>query len=307
MRRHLRPLRRIRRRTFELGRSLIEARGFYVLQKRFDLPIPDEEELGNGFFEFESELPGVDVNEQGALRLADVFRPYNEEFRQLFPLHEQPGSRFHLVNGAFMAVDAHVYYALIRHFTPRRIVEVGAGWSTLVAAEASLRNDEPAELIAIDPYPPPFLYEAPGISTVLAEKVQKIDRDVFTALDARDILFIDSSHVLRSGGDVQYEFCEILPRLSDGVFVHVHDVSLPGNYPRVYFDAGLFWNEQYALQTFLAFNSRFEVLWPATYMTRRHPQLVGELFPELKDMRAAYPESEPSSFWMRVKEAREAG
>lgn len=151
-----------------------------------------------------------------------------------------------------MAVDAHVYYALIRHFQPRRIVEVGAGWSTLVAAEAGLRNKTRPELTATDPYPPPFLRGGSGLSNLIVRKVQKVELDLLTSLGPGRIFFIDLSHVLRSGGEVQYEYCEILPRLNDGVLVHVHDVSLPGHYPRVYFESGLHWNEQYMPQAFLA-------------------------------------------------------
>src|SRR3972149_5863814 len=116
-----------------------------------------------------------------------------------------------------------------------------------------------------------------------------------------DILFLDSSPVLRAGGDVQLEYLEILPRLAPGVLVHVHDISLPKPYPRVYFETGMYWNEQYLLQAFLAFNSRFEVLWPGNWMMVRHPEKVCAVFPEFHEMRKLYPQSEPTGFWMRVR------
>ncbi|MGH9903790.1 MAG: class I SAM-dependent methyltransferase, partial [Pyrinomonadaceae bacterium] len=141
----------------------------------------------------------------------------------------------------------------------------------------------------------------PGLSELIEKRVQDVDLSVFTSLEANDILFIDSTHALRAGGDVQLEFCEIMPRLAPGVLVHVHDISLPRAYPRVYFDQRLYWNEQYLLQAFLTFNRRFEVIWPGNYMALRYPERIREFFFEYQDMRAAYPSSEPTSFWMRVR------
>jgi len=110
-----------------------------------------------------------------------------------------------------------------------------------------------------------------------------------------DILFIDSSHVLKVGGDVQYEYLEILPRLKRGVVVHVHDIFLPGEYPNEWVrEEHVFWNEQYLLQAFLSFNDSFEVLWAGSFMHRKHPEKLAECFP------GYHPAScHPGSFWMR--------
>jgi hypothetical protein len=123
----------------------------------------------------------------------------------------------------------------------------------------------------------------------------------FEQLESGDILFIDSSHVIRSGNDVHYEFLEILPRLKPGVLVHIHDISLPKPYPEVYFDNHLYWNEQYLLQAFLTFNDRFEIMWPGNYMMLNYPDKMLSTFPEISRMRQDYPQSEPTAFWMRVK------
>jgi hypothetical protein len=154
----------------------------------------------------------------------------------------------------------------------------------------------------IEPFPTTdFLRRENGRAlTLIAEKVQKVPISVFQSLERDDILFIDSTHVLREGSDVQYEFLEILPRLNPGVLVHVHDISLPEPYPKVYFDSQLFWNEQYLLQAFLAFNRRFEVFWAGNAMMRKYPNELVAAFPEIEHMRAQYPSSEPTAFWMRV-------
>jgi hypothetical protein len=279
----------------------------HLVRRHYYSPIPDRADLADSYWSLISDLPGVDVNESAALNLLDTaFPPYFDEFRSTFGLHQVPGSDdFYLVNGSFMAVDAHVYYAFIRAYDPARIVEVGAGNSTRVASRALLRNRERtgrnAQYTVVEPYPSPGVRDLEGISSFRQNKVQDVDLSTFTSLGPNDILFIDSSHVLRSGGDVQYLYLEVLPRLSPGVLVHIHDVSLPKHYPRVYFDNGTYWNEQYLLQAFLAFNSRFEVLWPGNYLMVKHGDRLLRAIPEITDMRREYPSSEPSSFWMRVR------
>ena len=290
--------------------AIFDGRGFHLLKKHFYLPIPDAADLGEAFWSGQSEMVGVDTNDVYALRLArEVFPAHLAEFRELFPLHPPSGDRdkFHLINGGFMAIDAHVYYCLVRHFKPRRIVEVGAGYSTLVAAAACERNRAEAgaapHLTAIDPFPYAFLRRGvPGLSQLIEAKVQDVSLEQFTSLESGDILFIDSTHALREGGDVQYEYCEVLPRLAPGVLVHIHDISLPKPYPRVYFEKNrLYWNEQYLLQAFLTYNSRFEVVWSGNYLMTKYPDQVCAVFPEYLVMREAYPMSEPTSFWMRVR------
>lgn len=292
----------------ETAAAIFRCRGFHLLRPHYYLPIPDEADLQGGYAERTSELVGLDLNERACLeRMEQEFPPYLEEFRAAFPVRGDAGTPgFYLINGAFMAIDAQVYYAFVRRYRPQRVVEVGAGWSTRVAAAALARNRAegapPSRLVAIDPFPPAFLREpAAGVDELIERKVQDVDLARFTELQAGDILFIDSSHVLRSGNDVEREYCEILPRLAPGVLVHVHDISLPKPYPRTYFDQRLYWNEQYLLQAFLAFNSRFEVLWPGNYLLLKHPAAVGARFPELQAMRETYPMSEPTSFWIRVR------
>ena len=291
-----------------VAHDLFYQQGFHLLRTNdYNLPIPAAGDLDETFWDRESQMIGVDTNEEYALDLLKtVFSRYAPEFRGTFPLRAADRDGFYLINGTFMAVDAHVYYALIRHFKPQSIVEIGSGRSTQVAAEACDRNladgGKAPALTAIEPFPPSFLKADNGKARLILDKVQDVDLEVFTSLAAGDILFIDSTHALRSGGDVQFEYCEILPRLKPGVLVHVHDISLPRPYPRVYFERNhVYWNEQYVLQAFLAFNSRFEVIWPGNYMMLRFPALVREVFPEYDDMRKAFPESEPASFWMRVK------
>jgi hypothetical protein len=282
--------------------------GFHLLRKHYYLPIPDETDLNDPLVKQPSDLVGVDLNEGKALEfLRLVCVPYQAEFRDSFPVHPQPSTTgFYLVNGGFMAGDAHIYYSMIRHHRPRRIVEIGGGNSSLLAAAACRRNlaqfGSKPHLTVVEPYPGEQLKQGiPGLDVLLQERIQTVDMKLFTSLEAGDIFFIDSSHVLRPGGDVQREYCEILPRLAPGVLIHIHDISLPKPYFQFYFQNHLYWNEQYLLQAFLTYNSHFEVIWPGTHMFSKYPSEVLRAFPEIAAMREKYPLAEPSSFWLRVK------
>lgn len=283
-------------------------RGFHLLRKHFYLPIPDDTDRLDRFWDVQSDMVGIDTNDPLALEVMEQICPrYLPEFRAQFPIEgplEPPG--FYLINGGYMAVDAHVFYCLIRHFKPRRIVEIGNGNSTLLAIAACDANARETagrpKISSIDPYPwDLFKNGYPGLDELIPERVQDVPLSYFEQLDAGDMLFIDSSHVIRSGNDVHYEFLEILPRLKPGVLVHVHDISLPRPYPKVYFESHLYWNEQYLLQAFLAFNDRFEVVWPGNHMMINYPDRMLATFPEIQRMRQDYPQSEPTAFWMRVK------
>ncbi|GIW80688.1 MAG: hypothetical protein KatS3mg105_2495 [Gemmatales bacterium] len=281
--------------------------GFHLLRKHYYLPIPDKEDLNDRSQREPAELVGIDMNDAAALNLLHgMVAEANIEFRRLFPLHatDDP-SHFFLINGGFMAGDAHVYWAFLRRLKPKRVIEIGAGNSTVLAAHACRLNaaeGTPTRLIAIEPYPSQALKKGiSGLDCLIEKRVQDVDLSVFLELEAGDILFIDSSHVLRPGGDVQREYCEILPRLPEGVFVHIHDISLPKPYFSVYFQNHLYWNEQYLLQAFLTFNDRYEVVWPGTYLLHRYPDEMHAAFPEIAEMRKTYPLAEPSSFWIRRK------
>src|ERR1019366_6710867 len=175
--------------------------------------------------------------------------------------------------------------------------EVGAGYSTWIAGLAAVRNGDTA-LDAVEPYPPPFLVAGlPGLRRLIQEPVQSVPAGTFTSLEANDILFIDSSHVCKTGSDVTYLILEILPRLKPGVIVHFHDIFLPWNMPRVWVEKNLlFWNEQYLLLAFLQGNRDFEVLLASHYLGRCHPERLKQAFPYL-NIDIAWPGG--SSFWVR--------
>jgi fermentation-respiration switch protein FrsA (DUF1100 family) len=180
----------------------------------------------------------------------------------------------------------------VRRFRPRRIVEVGSGNSTRLALLAAAANGTPCEVVAVDPEP---RAELDGAVRWVRSRVEDAPLETFAALAENDVLFVDSSHVLRLGGDVQHLFLEVIPRLAPGVLVHVHDVFLPAEYPAV---AGGQWfmNEQHVLQAFLAFNDAFEVVLAGSYLHLEHPDLLCECFSAYARAGDRWP---VTSFWLR--------
>jgi Methyltransferase domain len=273
-----------------------ERHGFHVTPVHFYQPIPDTQSLPETLWNRPSKLVGIDMND--AVQL-DLLRNHFPKFRheyELFPTEPTAEPwRFHLNNGLFDGTDALVAYCMIRHFQPRVIIEIGGGFSSLLLSEAAAKNIG-SSFTCIEPLPQEFLKQGfPGLHRLVEKKVQDVDLEFFSQLQSSDILFIDSSHTVKIGGDVNYLFLEVLPRLKPGVIVHIHDIFLPFDYRRDWvMDELRFWTEQYLLQAFLSFNSEFEVLMANSYLAHRY----------MEDFKAAFSNSPRwggGSFWMRRK------
>ena len=220
-------------------------------------------------------------------------------------------------NGFFETVDAEIAHCLVRHFKPKRIIEVGGGHSSRVMAAALEQNLKVdgvrGELLTIDPHPDRFPKEALSDRVqLISASVQSIDLDVFLTLESGDFLFLDSTHIVGVGSDVVREYLEILPRINRGVLIHAHDIFIPSDYPQDLVLKSLsFWSEQYLLEALLMFNQRFEVIWgsrktkgPNGGRARAGPPTEGNhqqislpkqtLLPSIDGQRVW-----PSSFWMR--------
>jgi methyltransferase family protein len=285
-----------------IGKVVAKRRLLYKRVGYFD-SIPDPKLLKDELWQRRSELVGIEMNEVDQLKLVSEISSskYKEEYLQL-PVRKEQISRpheYYMQNRFFGGADATVLYYMIRWLKPKRIIEVGSGYSTRLSAQALLRNKEDGhegELTAIEPHPDNVLKEGfPGLTRLIPSMVQNVSPSEFMSLEKNDILFIDSSHVLKIGSDVQYEYLEILPRLQTGVIVQSHDIFLPAEYPKEWV-LGLdrFWTEQYLLQAFLAFNDRFKVLWASSYMHLRHPAKLKAAFP-LYDRATDW----PGSLWMQ--------
>lgn len=169
----------------------------------------------------------------------------------------------------------------LRHYQPNVVLEIGSGYSSRVIAAALIKNGK-GKMVCIDPYSDANLSSTLsefGFS-VIREKVERLQPQFFDTLEAGDVLFIDSTHTVRVGGDVNFLFLEILPRLRPGVLVHIHDIFLPDEYPRDWvIEKHIFWGEQYILHAFLLFNHDFEILIATNFLAKRYPELLRRCFP----------------------------
>lgn len=289
------------KRSFPIWQRL----GFHVTPNHFYEPIPDTRRLNDELWSKHSELVGIEISEKEQIHLLSEFMAKFKDEYEAFPKYKTPiPYQYYINNGSFESVDGEILYCMVRNFKPRKIFEIGSGSSTYLSTQAILINreenkDYECELTAIDPYPNSVLKAGfPGLSKLIPENIQNVPISQFNELKENDILFIDSSHILKIGSDVQYEYLQILPRLNKGVLIHAHDIFLPSEYPREWVCKQYrFYTEQYLLQAFLSFNSAFEILWMGNYMHLKHPGKLEKAF-------SSYDRSKvwPGSFWMRKKE-----
>ena len=266
---------------------LWEKHGFHVTPAHFYQPVPQLGALPPSLWEKPSEMVGIDFRAEAQLALLRELGAYAHELDDV-PFDKE-GDGYYFNNGAFGGNDAHVLYGMVRHLRPRLVIEVGSGWSTLLTQRALAKNGS-GTLRCIEPYPPSWLK---GSFELVRAGAQDLGVSAFEELQANDILFIDSSHVVKTGSDVNFLFLEVLPRLAPGVVVHVHDIFLPNEMPQPWvMDEHLFWNEQYLLQAFLAFNREFEVLLANAWLLHYHRDALQAAFPRS-------PWWGGGSFWMR--------
>lgn len=227
-------------------------------------------------------LPAIDLNEPGQLTLFNSISEFYAE--QPFPEEKQESLRYYFRHDMYSYADALYLYGMIRHLKPRRIVEIGCGYSSCVMLDTNERYfSSSIQCTFVDPFPDQLLaLLKPGdeaLHTILAERVQDVDLKLFSGLDSRDILFIDSSHVSKIGSDVNWILFEIFPLLRRGVFIHFHDIFYNFEYPKEWIYAGSAWNEAYLLRAFLQYNKSFSIELFGEFLRHFHRPLLEEKMP----------------------------
>src|SRR6267142_1821683 len=241
-------------------------------------PIPSLTEVMNRerlIYQVPRELPGIDLNEAGQLRLFDNLRKFYGE--QPFPEQKTEGRRYWFQNPAYSYSDAILLYCLMRYLRPRRIIEVGSGYSSCAILDTNeLFFDNSVECTFIEPEPQLLrsLLSSQDLERIQLreQRLQEIPLDLFAQLQGNDILFIDSSHVAKIDSDVNHIFFRILPLLSSGVYIHFHDIFYPFEYPLDWVYEGRAWNETYLLRAFLQYNQQFEIQLFNTYIDWFHKE-----------------------------------
>lgn len=279
-----------------LARKIYLHAGVLPVRRHYYEPFFDPADFRHSL-EMDRNLPGIDLRELQQLALLDTLH-YQDELLS-FPLANNGSRTFYYRNDFFTPGDAEFLYAIIRCSQPRRIVEVGSGNSTLMMLNALAANriNDPeygCDLICIEPYESSWLEER-GVS-VVRKRVEEMDPALFSSLESGDILFIDSSHVIKPQGDILYLYLQILPQLKRGVLVHVHDILTPRDYFHTWMvDKLQLWNEQYILEAFLSMNKEYEVVASLNFLKHHHFEDLASVCPIL----AQNPDSEPGSFWIR--------
>jgi predicted O-methyltransferase YrrM len=255
--------------------------GLDVVVKSFYSPIPDVAALPIDTFTKVSEMPGISWDLDAQLDF--VRGTLGEAMMEFDPPAERGDPPRYVPDPAYSPADATVLYAMVRSLRPRRIVELGSGQSTLVMAEAVRANraeGSEAELTAFDPYPGLASRGLPGLARLERLNAQDVPLETFERLGAGDFLFVDTTHTVKIGSDVNFILLEVLPRLAPGVVVHLHDIFLPYEYPKSWLeDYALYWSEQYLVQAFLAFNTGYEVLASVHALQRERLPAVRPLLP----------------------------
>lgn len=240
-------------------------------------------------------LPAIDWNVTEQIKVLSTLS-FSQELSNI-PLEKPDTLGFYLNNDTFNSGDAEYWYQLIRSVKPKRIYEVGSGNSTLMAIKAIRRNHEQdndyeCKHVCIEPYEMPWL-EKTGV-LVIRKKIEDVELSFFSELEENDILFIDSSHIIRPQGDVLFEYLELLPTLNKGVIVHVHDIFSPKNYPKHWLeDEVRFWNEQYLLEAFLSHNNSWKIIGAINYLHHNHYEKLKSVAPFLT------PDRWPGSFYIQ--------
>lgn len=271
--------------------------GFDVVLKTFYSPIPDLEGLPGDFFERAAPLPGIDLALDRQLEFVEtrLAQPM-AEFRPA-PSPAAGRYRYTTANPSYSRLDATFLYSIIRATKPRRVLELGSGFSTLVTAEAGQRNAAEGfalSLEAYDPYAGVVDEGLPGLECLHPVPVQQVPTETFEALDAGDVLFVDTTHTVKAGSDVNFIVLNVLPRLRPGVVVHIHDVFLPFEYPRDFAEKyGLYWSEQYLVQAFLSMNPGYEVVLSGAALSRLRTSDF------LARVPAGVPAEGSGAFWIR--------
>jgi len=279
----------------KISKKIFNKVGIFPIRDHYYEPFFNPKHLIKSLRENRS-LEGIDFNVEEQLELLNKF-DYKAELLSI-PLNKQSEDKFYYLNDTFTVGDAEYLYNIIRYFKPSKIIEIGSGNSTLMAKNAISKNMNENSFyncghVCIEPFEADWLEKANV--TVVRERVELLDKSIFMELDRNDILFIDSSHIIRPQGDVLFEYLEILPLLKPGVLVHIHDIFSPKDYLDEWiYQRCTFWNEQYLLEAFLSFNNEYKVIGSLNYLYHNHYDNFLKQCPFAEISNAM----EPRSFWI---------
>jgi len=249
------------------------------------------------FHHIPENIPGINLDGQSQLELLATLAGYLDEMP--FPEEKTEGLRYYFNNDLYSYCDAIVLYCMIRHLKPKKIIEVGSGFSSCVIMDTNeLFFDNSISCTFIEPYPD-RLYSLIDKGkndnlTIIEKRLQDTQLDLFLELHGNDILFVDSTHVSKIDSDVNHLFFNIYPSLNRSVYIHIHDIFYPFEYPKEWIYEGRAWNEAYMLSAFLMYNNSFEIVLFPSYLQHFYSNKFYDYMPLCK-------QNPGGSFWMRKK------
>lgn len=242
--------------------------GVHITPDRFNSPIPNTKTLKEYNWGGMFPLDGIVLDDDLMLSLLKKIQSTKNEYYDRGSSYESNG-------------EGNILYGLIREFKPEMIIEVGGGYSTAVSMDALRKNTQEigqrSKILTIEPYPTSFLErlvaKEENMVTLIRKKVEKVGIETFMQLKAGEILFIDSSHVVKCGNDVHFLYLHLLPKINVGTIIHIHDILFPCDYPKKWLmEKKYFWNEQYLLHIFLCFNDSYKILFASNYLRKKYPK-----------------------------------
>jgi len=248
-------------------------------------PIPNQDEILayiNSRTSPDLDLPDVNLNKENQFTLLKDYRRFYDELP--FPEKQERGCRYYYENGWFSYSDAIFLYSFLRKHQPKRIIEIGSGFSSAVMLDTieQFFSFRP-EMTFVEPHPDRLkgllrTHDAEQVE-IIEKNVQEVSSELFSKLESGDLLFIDSSHVVKCGSDLHVLMFEILPRLPPGIYIHFHDVFYPFDYPPEWLREGRYWNENYFLRAFLSYNHEWSILFFNAYVALAFNDFIGEHLP----------------------------
>jgi len=280
--------------------DVLESTGYHLYPRTYTSPLLLSEEVEFEVLQHKRLVPGISLNQNAALKLLQHLAPYTAELDSI--PYERGGTDpgFWFANSWYNDFDAATLYGLLRHLKPPRYIELGCGFSSLVSSRALQRNGQDGfacDVVYADPNPRLDIARLLARGNLINQRVQDLPLDLFTALEAGDVLFVDTSHVVKLQSDVVRLLVTILPSLKPGVWIHIHDVFTPYEYPVDWVTNPLFSNnEQYALEALLSGGDRYSVELPLYLLWNEH----------LNEMHTFFPRGRlrPQALWIRTRETR---
>lgn len=256
----------------------------WVYPGHYYSPLPDQQQALSYRRQLSNDphtpVPGIHLNSANQLKLLKKFKAYAQEMK--FPATKQQTFRYYYENEMFAYSDAMSLFGILKEFSPKRIIEVGSGFSSALMLDFRQQFKVQMSITCIEPYPERLMAQLRKDDLgsdfqLIRSTVQEVDAATFSSLQDGDILFIDSSHVSKIGSDVNFLFFSVLSQLKAGVIVHIHDVKWPFEYDLAAVKEGRAWNEAYLTRAFLQHNDSFEVLYWSSYLTEAYPAEASQI------------------------------